>query len=128
MVVDSSSLVSVLFDEDDAGSMATKLTESVNSSISAANYVETCIVMAGRSGPEGCHRVDKLLAELSVRVVTVTTEDALLAREAFLLYGKGRHPAKLNFGDCFSYALAKRLGEPLLFKGNDFSQTDILQA
>ena len=124
MVVDSSALVAILLREEEADEIEMKLVLSTGSSISAANYVETCMVMARESGDDGFRQVDKLLEQMSIHIHSVTIADSLLARDAFLRYGKGRHPAGLNFGDCFSYALAKRLGEPLLFKGNDFSLTD----
>jgi len=128
MVVDSSSIVAILLVELEASAFTLKLSTSYNSSMSAASYVETSLVMARDLGDEGFRRVDKLLRDLSIEIVSVTQQDAQLARAAFLRYGKGRHKAGLNFGDCFSYALAKRLGEPLLFKGDDFSETDIQQA
>jgi ribonuclease VapC len=96
--------------------------------MSAASYLETCMVMARDSGTDGFRQVDRLLVDLSIVIVPVTREDAITAREGFLQYGKGRHKAGLNFGDCFSYALAKRLGESLLFKGDDFIWTDVLKA
>lgn len=81
--------------------------------------------MGARYGDKGIEKLNILLDELAITVVSFSPEQAELATEAFLRFGKGRHPAKLNMGDCFSYALAKSIGQPLLFKGNDFSQTDI---
>lgn len=93
--------------------------------LSAANYLEAAIVLdAKRSGPAG-ERLDVMIEELGIAVVPVTIEQARLAREAYRRFGKGNHPARLNFGDCFAYALSKATGEPLLFKGEDFRQTDV---
>ena len=96
--------------------------------LSAANLVETGIVMQVRRGDEADRDLDLLLAKLKIDIIPVSGKQANLARRAFRHYGRGRHPAKLNFGDCFAYALAKESSAPLLFKGNDFSQTDIMIA
>lgn len=93
--------------------------------LSAASLVEASIVAARDRGPEGEHRMDLLLRRLHVEVVPVTVTHAENARTAYRRFGRGNHPAKLNFGDCFSYALARGLGEPLLFVGDDFARTDI---
>ena len=82
--------------------------------------------IAGRQSSPGLSVLDRFLLGSEIRIEAVTEEDALIAREAFLRLGKGRHPARLNFGDCFSYALSRRLGEPLLFKGDDFALMDVL--
>jgi ribonuclease VapC len=87
--------------------------------------VETSIIIESRHGAEGLRDLDALIAKAGVEVVPVDVEQAHIARTAFSQFGRGRHPAGLNYGDCFSYALAKSLGEPLLFKGEDFSQTDL---
>lgn len=96
--------------------------------LSAANLVEAGIVAQRRGGVEGGETLDRLIAALGIIVVPVSPEQAAMAREAPWRFGKGQHPAALNYGDCFSYALAKERGEPLLFKGNDFSRTDLLAA
>lgn len=93
--------------------------------ISAANWFETALVVDGRSSPVASTQFDELIATLGVAVVPVDAQVAMLARAAHRQFGRGNHPVRLNFGDCMSYALAKARGEPLLFKGNDFSQTDI---
>ena len=93
--------------------------------MSAATYLELSIVMENKGGPRAGYELDELIAQTDVEIVPVTLEQAEAARVAWRRFGKGNHPARLNFGDCFSYALAKTAGEPLLFKGNDFSQTDI---
>ena len=93
--------------------------------LSAGSLLEASIVALSRAGDDGVRRLDATLAGLGVDVVSVTAAQVFLARAAFTRYGEGRHRAALNFGDCFSYALAKERGEPLLFVGNDFSQTDV---
>lgn len=103
---------------------ATVLT-SHSRSISAATLLEASMVFEGRVGHRGAAELDQLIASLGIAVIPFTQSQAALAREAFRRFGKGRHPARLNFGDCIAYALAKERGEPLLFKGDDFSQTDI---
>ena len=85
------------------------------------------MILESRHGADGVRAFDQLLATADVEVVPLDMTQALAAREAFRAFGKGRHPAGLNFGDCFAYALAKVLTEPLLFKGNDFAKTDVLQ-
>jgi ribonuclease VapC len=96
--------------------------------ISAANLVEIGIVMQVRRGDEGARDLDLLLAKLKIDIAAVTAGQAVIARKAFRHYGRGRHPANLNFGDCFAYALAKEKSAPLLFKGDDFGRTDVIVA
>jgi len=96
--------------------------------LSASTRVEIGIVVLGLAGEVGLKQADALLETLRVETVPLSIDHARLAIDAFRHFGKGRHPAGLNFGDCFSYALAKATGEPLLFKGDDFSQTDIQRA
>jgi ribonuclease VapC len=93
--------------------------------LSAANLVEVGIVMEARRGDDGARDLDLLLAKLRVEIVPVTARQAEIARKAFRRYGRGRHDAKLNFGDCFAYALAKDTSVPLLFKGDDVGKTDV---
>ena len=93
--------------------------------ISAPTLLETALVIEGQAGEKGRHDLDELLEELEPRIVAFSPEQVTIAREAFRRYGKGKHVARLNFGDCISYALAKARGEPLLFNGEDFSKTDI---
>lgn len=128
MVIDTSALVAILEQEEEAGALAGAIASDPVCLVSAASVVETGLVLFARHGEPGARKLDELLRESQIEVVRVTVEHARLAREAFALFGKGRHPAKLNFGDCFSYALAKASGHPLLFKGNDFSQTDLAAA
>jgi ribonuclease VapC len=96
--------------------------------MSVATLVESSIILESRYGPDGVRDLDLYIAKAQVALVPVDAEQAHLARDAFRKYGKGRHRAGLNFGDCFSYALARSLAEPLLFKGDDFSQTDAVAA
>jgi len=128
MVIDSSAVIAILCNEPDAEHFVTAIEDDSIRLMSAASLLETSIVIESRYGKDGRHKLDLLLSKAQVKIEAVTTEQAETARAAFRAYGKGRHPAGLNFGDCFSYALAKVTGEPLLFKGNDFSKTDIQQA
>ena len=96
--------------------------------MSVANYVEATIVLEGRRGPGFGDNLDTYVEEAEIELVQVTLEQAQAARTAWRRYGKGNHPASLNYGDCFAYALAKITGEPLLFKGRDFARTDIESA
>lgn len=125
MVVDTSAIAAVLFQEDDADTFEQALAGAGRCLISAVTRVEISCVVEGRKGEQGRAALDELLSALDVEVVTVDGTQVDLAIAAFRTYGKGRHPAGLNIGDCFSYALAKALDEPLLFKGNDFGLTDI---
>ncbi len=93
-----------------------------------ASFVELSIIIQSRYGPDGIRDLDLFLSRVAIVLIPVDSDQAYIARQAFRRFGKGRHPAGLNYGDCFSYALAKSLGEPLLFKGRDFSQTDLVIA
>jgi ribonuclease VapC len=128
MVVDSSMLVAIVLRESRAIEFLTKLTEAASLKISAVTLVEASMVLLDRGGEIRLAMLDALLAELRVALVPVDRAQALLDREAFRRYGKGRHEARLNLGDCFTYALAKNAGEPLLFQGKDFVHTDLLLA
>lgn len=128
MVIDTSALVALLEQEQDAEALADAIANDPASLVSAASVVEAGLVIFARYGEPGARKLDELLGESQIEVVPVTADHARLARGAFAQFGKGRHPAKLNFGDCFSYALAKASGHPLLFVGNDFSQTDLVAA
>jgi ribonuclease VapC len=128
MIIDTSALVSILDQEAEAERLVRAIAAASERMLSAANLVETGIVMQVRRGDEAARDLDLLLAKLKIDIIPVSGKQANLARRAFQHYGRGRHPAKLNFGDCFAYALAKDSSAPLLFKGNDFSQTDIMIA
>jgi ribonuclease VapC len=125
MIIDTSALLAILFEEDDAESILARMFTHSGRRISAANLLEAGIKADGHSNPNKGAALDAMIVRLDVQVEPVTLDQARVAREAYRRYGRGNHPAKLNFGDCFAYALAKATGEPLLFKGNDFSQTDI---
>ncbi|MCY4129267.1 MAG: type II toxin-antitoxin system VapC family toxin [Gammaproteobacteria bacterium] len=125
MVVDSSALLSILLNEDDRERYAQALDSDEDRFMSTATFVEASIVIEKRRGSEGLFALDQLITRSSIELIPVDVGQAYRARSAYRLYGKGRHPAALNLGDCFAYALASTLKEPLLFKGNDFSRTDL---
>jgi ribonuclease VapC len=125
MVVDTSALLAILQDEPERRRFNEALESADSRLMSVATFVETSIVIESRYGAEGLRDLDLLLERAGLELVPVDVEQARAARAAYSRFGKGRHPAALNFGDCFSYALARVLGEPLLFKGGDFSQTDL---
>lgn len=126
MVIDSSALIALLLAEPEADGFVAVIAGTSSRLVSAASYLETAIVMLARSGPDAQEKVDRLVAELSISIMPSTRDQAVVAIAAYSQYGKGSgHPAGLNFGDCFAYALAKLTGEPVLFKGNDFSRTDL---
>ena len=125
MVLDTSALIAVLLDEPEAVALRLAIEADPIRLLSAATLVETSIVIEARVGDAGGRELDRLLQKADVEVVAVDAEQAELARHAFRTFGKGRHAAGLNYGDCFSYALSQSSGEPLLFKGGDFAQTDV---
>ena len=125
MIVDSSALLAILFGEPDAKRHAAAIMSASPCRMSVANVLEASIVVEGRGGDTAAHEFDTLLEKAEVEMVPVTVEHLEAARRAWRRFGRGNHPAALNFGDCFAYALAKATGEPLLFKGEDFAQTDI---
>jgi len=125
MIVDTSALVAVILKENDYRHFLEKMIDSQGSRLSAVNYMEASMVLLSRRGDVVIEELDQLLLETDIQVVPGNIDQARLAIAAFRQYGKGRHPAGLNFGDCFSYALAKSCAEPLLFKGNDFTRTDV---
>lgn len=128
MVIDSSAILATLFDESDGDALLVKMIEAPIRLMSAVSAVEAGIVADRHSSPKKAKALDDLMAELGIDIEPVTREQAHLARLAYRQFGKGRHPARLNFGDCFAYALAKAADMPLLFKDNDFARTDIRQA
>lgn len=126
IVVDTSALIAILDEEEDAQRYAQAIIEGDTPFVSAATVLETGIVMLNRHGSRGVRKVHALLQEAGFQVQDVTAQQAQFALEAYVSYGKGRkNAAGLNYGDCFSYALAKATGLPLLYKGRDFSGTDI---
>ncbi len=128
MILDTSAMVAILYREPEAAAFAQLIHDAETCRMSVASYVELAMVVESQLGPEGMRQADAFFRRAGVVVEPVTVEHGELARQAFLDFGKGRHKAGLNYGDCFSYALTKATGEPLLFKGNDFSQTDIKAA
>ncbi len=128
MVIDTSALVAILRDEPERRSFNEKIEADPMRLMSVVSFVETALVIEARLGEAGGRELDLLLHRANVEVVPVDLDQAEIARRAFRSYGRGRHPAGLNFGDCFVYALVKTTGEPLLFKGNDFDRTDIVAA
>ncbi len=128
MILDSSAAVAILLSEPDAAKYASAIAAAGTCAISAANYFEASIVVEYATKGVYSRDVDYFFNRASITIVPVTAEHASLARQAYFDYGKGQHKARLNFGDCFAFALAKATGEPLLFKGSDFSKTDITPA
>ncbi|MGC4029537.1 MAG: type II toxin-antitoxin system VapC family toxin [Steroidobacteraceae bacterium] len=124
-MIDTSALVALLGMEPEASRLAAAIETDSTRLISAATLVESSIVLESRRGEAAVLELDLLLARAGVRTEPVSAEQAELARQAWRRFGRGRHPAGLNYGDCFSYALSRATGEPLLFKGSDFTLTDI---
>ena len=125
MIIDSSVVVAILLRESEADSMADAIADAPICRISAVSYVESSVVIDSRRDPIFNRGLDELLRQTQTLIEAVTPKQAILAREAYRDFGKGRHKAGLNLGDCFAYALAKEKGEPLLFKGDDFKKTDV---
>lgn len=125
MVIDTSAIVAIAFNEPEAETYEQKVVDAPRRFISAATILELAIVIEARLGDAGAAELDLWLYKAGVEIVAVDAEQIAVARRAWRSYGKGRHPAGLNYGDCFSYALAKTRNEPLLYKGDDFSRTDI---
>lgn len=128
MVIDTSAIVAILFDETDADRIEEAISTSEARSISAASVLECSIVVESRFGEDGGRELDLVLYKAGISIVDVTNDQLDVARAGFRKFGKGRHRAGLNYGDCFAYALALVRGEPLLFKGDDFSHTDVVPA
>ena len=129
MVVDTSVLIAILRAEPDARPYAQAIARALVRRVSAASYVEAGAVIDGSRDPVASRRLDELLTEMGAVIEPVTVSQARIARAAYRDYGRGSgHPAGLNYGDCFAYALAREAGEPLLFKGEDFLHTDVAQA
>lgn len=129
MIVDTSAIVAVLRDEPDAAAFAHAIEHSRIRRVSAVNYVEAAAVIDGSRNAVASRKFDNFFREAAFTVEEVTFEQARIAREAYRDFGKGSgHPAQLNFGDCFAYALAKAKNEPILFKGQGFKHTDLTSA
>jgi len=125
MVIDSSAIVAILLNEADAADIARAIESNSQRLLSAADLLEASIVIESRKGEAGGRELDLLIYRAAIEIVAVDQEQAELARIAWRRFGKGRHPAGLNYGDCFAYALARTRQLPLLFQGDDFSRTDI---
>lgn len=125
MIVDTSAVLAVLFDEPDAERYSRAIAGVERCLMSAANFLETAIVLEARSGSAGGHELDLFIEKAPIQIAAVTADHAQAARRAWRRFGRGNHPAALNFGDCFAYALAEETREPLLYKGHDFTLTDI---
>jgi ribonuclease VapC len=128
MIVDSSALAAIILKEPEALRLTTAIASSPVRRLPAPCLLEVSMLILGRLGEDGLRDLDLYLARSRMEITPFTETQAGLARDAFRRFGKGRHPAKLNFGDCMAYALAKEAGEELLFKGTDFSQTEIIAA
>jgi len=125
MILDTSALVAIFFEEPEAKEFTRLMLSSEICRLSVVSQLELLMVLEGKGDPTTAQRAEAFLRSAAIVVEPVTLQQGVLARQAFYDYGTGRHRAKLNFGDCFSYALAKAMDEPLLFKGNDFSLTDV---
>jgi len=125
MVLDTSALLAILMAEPEAEGFAVAIEHDPIRLISAGSMLETAIVAESRWGDAGGRELDLFLFKTGISVMPVDAEQVEIARQAVRLFGKGRHPAGLNFGDCFAYALSRVSGQPLLFKGADFTQTDV---
>jgi ribonuclease VapC len=128
MVIDTSAVLGILLGDPDAARIATEIENATPRLISAANLLEASIVIEARKGEAGGRELDLLLYRSGIEIVAVDRDQVEAARAAWRRFGKGRHPAALDYGDCFAYGLAITRRLPLLFRGDDFSQTDIAQA
>ena len=125
MIIDTSAVLAIMFGESDAQCFEKAIVESSRSQMSVVSFLEAAIVLESRGGPNAGHELDNFLEEAGIELVPVTYAHAVRARQAWRRFGRGNHPAGLNFGDCFAYALAVATREPLLFKGQDFTLTDV---
>ncbi len=125
MIIDTSAVLAILYQEEDAGMFAHIIASEVDCKMSAANFLEAAINIDAKGDATASRQLDAFMKRSAIVVESITFEQTQVARQAYIDYGKGNHPAKLNFGDCFAYALAKTENEPLLFKGNDFIKTDL---
>jgi ribonuclease VapC len=128
MVIDTSALLAILQDEPERRAFNEAIEAAASRAVSVASWVEVSMVIETRTGAEGLRDLDLFVDRARIEIVPVDVEQGKAARRAFSRFAKGRHPAGLNYGDCFAYALASHLGEPLLFKGEDFGKTDLTPA
>ena len=127
MVIDTSALLAILQREPERREFIEAVESADVVRLSVASFVETSIVIESRHGAEGLRDLDRFISRANIELMPVDQDQGQLARLAFSRFGKGRHRAGLNYGDCFSYAAAMSIGEPLLFKGNDFVHTDVIR-
>ncbi|MBL37676.1 MAG: VapC toxin family PIN domain ribonuclease [Xanthomonadales bacterium] len=125
MVIDSSALAAILFGEPERRQFIEAIEAADSKLISVANWLEISIIIEARTGAEGSRDLEQFIERAGIEIVPVDLEQGRFARDAWLRFGKGRHPAALNYGDCFAYALARARSQTLLFKGDDFVHTDI---
>jgi ribonuclease VapC len=125
MVIDTSAILAILQREPERRVFVEAIEAADTARMSVANLVETSLVIESRYGSEGVRDLDRFVGRAAIEIIPVDREQGQLARSAFSRFGKGRHRASLNFGDCFAYAAAMSLGEPLLCKGDDFNHTDV---
>jgi ribonuclease VapC len=125
VILDTSALVAILFQEPEAEDFARLILAADICRLSVANHLELAIVLERQARPDAARQAEAFLRAAAIVVEPVTLQQGALARQAYYDFGRGRHRARLNFGDCFAYALAKAMDEPLLFKGRDFAQTDV---
>jgi len=128
MIIDTSAILAILLDERDAAIFAKAIENAGDRRMSAAGYLEAALVIDNRGDAVAQREFDRFLERSGIAIEPVTFEQGRIAREAYRDFGKGRHRAGLNFGDCFAYALARILDQPLLYKGRDFSHTDLQSA
>jgi ribonuclease VapC len=128
MILDTSAVIAILADEPDSDRYIDAISRAPRCRISAGNFLELSVVIDAQFGPEVMRQCEALFRRAGIAIEPVTLEQAQVARQGYHDFGKGRHKAGLNFGDCFAYALAKVAGEPLLFKGEDFGKTDVASA
>jgi ribonuclease VapC len=126
MVIDTSALMAILFRESDREAFADAIEGAPSRHMSVANWFETYMVAEARRHAAGLRELDRFMERANIQIVPVDVEQGRLARDCFSRFGKGRHRAGLNYGDCFAYALMSQLKEPLLFKGDDFPKTDAI--
>ncbi len=128
MIVDSSAILAIMLQEPDSDAYLDAVMTAPVRRMSVANWLEATMVVDGRGTDNAIARFEEFMDGARIELVPVSLGQATIARRAWRVYGRGNHRARLNYGDCFAYALAKETGEPLLFKGDDFSQTDIESA
>jgi ribonuclease VapC len=128
MIVDSSAMVAMLLEEPEGHHFDVAILRSAGCQMSSGSLLESSMILQSRKGADGVRDLELLIVRFKIEIAPFTESQARIARVAFERYGKGRHPAQLNFGDCMAYALAKETGEELLFKGTDFGKTDVAVA